>query len=62
MSTLANSDWQQRQHAAVATMPIPDQLEETALRELMRNLRDTLLVLGLQLIFRATMVLRRWNY
>jgi hypothetical protein len=25
-------------------------------------MRDTLLVLGLQLVFRATLVLRRWNY
>jgi len=25
-------------------------------------IRDTLLVLGLQLVFRATLIMRRWNY
>jgi hypothetical protein len=62
MSALASNGWQRRQHAAVATMPIPDHLEGTALRDLMRNLRDTLLVLSLQVVFRATLALRRWNY
>jgi hypothetical protein len=62
MSALAHNGWQRRQDAAVATMPIPDESEDTALRHLMRNFRDTLLVLSLQIVFRATMALRRWNY
>ena len=62
MSTFANRGWETPRGAAVAAMPIPVQWEETALREHMRNLRDTLLVLGLQIVFRATMMLRRWNY
>jgi hypothetical protein len=62
MSALANNTWQRSHDAAVATMPIPDQSEDTALRDRMRNLRDTLLVLGLQIVFRATLALRRWNY
>jgi hypothetical protein len=26
------------------------------------NLRDTILVVGVQVVFRATLFLRRWNY
>jgi hypothetical protein len=33
-----------------------------ALRERMLILRDTILVVALQLVFRATLALRRWNY
>ena len=43
-------------------MPFPENAKETAMRERMSALRDTLLVLGLQLVFRATLVMRRWNY
>jgi hypothetical protein len=28
----------------------------------MNAVRDTLLVLGLQVVFRVTLMLRRWNY
>ncbi len=43
-------------------MPFPGNAKETAMRERMSALRDTLLVLGLQLVFRATLIMRRWNY
>jgi len=43
-------------------MPFPENAKGTAMRERMSALRDTLLVLGLQLVFRATLVMRRWNY
>ena len=43
-------------------MPFPEHAKETAMHERMSALRDTLLVLGLQLVFRATLVMRRWNY
>lgn len=62
MSALANSGWESRGDARVDAMPFPDGSEEMALRERMRNFRDTILVLGLQIIFRATLALRRWNY
>ena len=62
MSALANSGWDSRGDASVEAMPLPEVAKEMALRERMLNLRDTILVLGLQLVFRATMALRRWNY
>jgi hypothetical protein len=43
-------------------MPFPESTEETALRERMLIMRDIILVLALQLVFRATMALRRWNH
>jgi len=36
--------------------------EDVAMREKLTLVRDTLIVLGLQLVFRAVMLLRRWNY
>jgi hypothetical protein len=62
MSVLANSGWESRNTATVATMPIPEASEEKALSKRIRIIRDTILVLGIQIVFRATMVLRRWNY
>jgi hypothetical protein len=62
MSALANSGWESRRGATVAAMLFPVEWKETALRGRMMILRDTILVLGLQLVFRATLALRRWNY
>jgi hypothetical protein len=62
MSALANSGWEARGDASVEAMSFPEGSKEMALRERMRIFRDILLVLGLQIVFRATMALRRWNY
>jgi hypothetical protein len=62
MSAVANSGWESQGDATVEGMPFPEQLKGTALGERMLSLRDTILVLGLQLVFRATLALRRWNY
>ncbi len=32
------------------------------MRESLVYLRDTLIVLAIQLVFRATLAMRRWNY
>jgi hypothetical protein len=61
MSALANSGWESQNDTTVGAMPFPESTEETGLRERMLILRDTILVLALQLVFRATMALRRWN-
>jgi len=62
MSALANSGWEARGDASAEAMSFPEGSKEMALRERMRKFRDILLVLGLQIVFRATMALRRWNY
>jgi len=62
MCALASSGWESSGDASAEAMPFPEGSKEMALRERMLILRDTILVLALQLVFRATMVLRRWNY
>jgi len=62
MSVLANSGWESQGNAPVQSMPFPEGSKEMALRERMRIFRDTIFVLALQLVFRATLALRRWNY
>jgi len=50
----------------LSVMKLPTALaarfEDVVMREKMALVRDTLIVLGLQLVFRAVMQLRRWNY
>lgn len=43
-------------------MALPGSWEDSNMRARMETLRDTILVVALQIIFRATLVLRRWNY
>jgi len=62
MSALANSGLESRSDASVEVMPFPEGLKEMALRERMLILRDTILIVALQLVFRATLALRRWKY
>jgi hypothetical protein len=62
MSALAKGGWDSRSSATIATMPIPEATEEMALSNRIRIIRDTIFVLGIQIVFRATMALRRWNY
>ena len=65
MSALASSGWEsQRQEVRAMTRAIPasENSEARAIRERISIVRDTLLVLALQLVFRATLIMRRWNY
>jgi len=39
----------------------PSASEEALMREKLEALRDVLIALGLQLVFRATLLLRSWN-
>lgn len=62
MSALANGSWESKSSSAVAQMPFREAAEGRGLSNQIRIIRDTILVLGIQIVFRATMVLRRWNY
>jgi hypothetical protein len=55
------SSWNRNAEAIALAMPFP-QDEVVAMRARLEALRDTLIVLGLQIVFRAAMLLRRWNY
>jgi hypothetical protein len=64
MSALTSMGWKPaaRTAAAVHATPFPDSAEVSRVRRSIVALRDTLIVLAIQLVFRATLVMRRWNY
>jgi hypothetical protein len=64
MSSIASNGWNSHSNTSstARAMALPKDTDEPAIRNRLSNLRDTLLVLGLQIVFRATLILRRWNY
>ena len=60
MSALASNGFTPESDASVMTLP--SSREDKNMRARFETLRDTVLVVALQMIFRATLVLRRWNY
>jgi hypothetical protein len=64
MSALTSMGWKPatRTAAAVHAMPFPDSAEVSRMRRSVFALRDILIVLAIQLVFRATLLMRRWNY
>jgi hypothetical protein len=62
MSSLASNSWNQHRQATVSATSMHGNAGNTAVSTRISVVRDTLLVLGLQLVFRATLILRRWNY
>jgi hypothetical protein len=65
MSTLTNTSWKSPSSTASATahaLPFPDASEVSVLRRSASAFRDTMIVMAIQLVFRATLALRRWNY
>lgn len=61
MALVALSDWGPRNCCLVA-LPDAATAEEAPMREKLAAIRDTMIVLSLQLVFRTVMLLRRWNY
>jgi hypothetical protein len=62
MSALAQGGWEGCSRASKGALAARESLEEVAMRERLIAVRDTLLVLGLQIVFRVALMLRRWNY
>lgn len=50
------------QDGSMTRLPDACAFEDPAMREKLFAIRDTLIVLSLQLVFRAAMFARRWNY
>ena len=61
MNALARTNWRPHRTVAVA-IPYSAGFEGFFMRERLAAIRDTLIVLGLQIVFRATMFLRHLNY
>lgn len=62
MTAIAGPDWKVQNDGLRAQLSRPSALDAAAMREKLVAVRDTMIVLGLQLVFRAFMMLRRWNY
>jgi hypothetical protein len=65
MSTLTSTVWKSHSRTATATaeaLPFPDTSEVSVMREKAIAFRDTMIVIALQLVFRASLAMRRWNY
>jgi hypothetical protein len=61
MSWLASTAWNANRRAA-ANMPFPAISEENLMRAKLVAIRDTVIVLALQLVFRTTRLMRNLNY
>jgi hypothetical protein len=42
--------------------PIAPECKDASMREKFEVLRDTMVALGMQVVFRVTILLRRWSY
>jgi hypothetical protein len=65
MSTLTSTVWKAHSRTATAMAQVlhfPDTSEVSVMREKAIAFRDTLIVIALQLLFRASLAMRRWNY
>jgi hypothetical protein len=62
MSALTNNSLAPETEAIASVRIFPGPSEDMHMLALLANLRDTILVVGVQVVFRATLFLRRWNY
>ncbi|HXZ13222.1 MAG TPA: hypothetical protein VEG64_12610 [Candidatus Sulfotelmatobacter sp.] len=62
MSALADRSWPTQPAANRAAARRPQPPEKMTFRRRIDAIRDTLIVLGIQIVFRAMLALRRWNY
>jgi hypothetical protein len=61
MSAIAGSSWSVRTDGPGPRLPRAPVVEESAMREKLAAIRDTMIVLSMQLVFRAITMLRRWR-
>ncbi|MGA9884216.1 MAG: hypothetical protein WBQ34_10900 [Candidatus Acidiferrales bacterium] len=62
MSEIAIGNGQLVSSVRAGAAPITSASEVAMMREKLAVLRDVMISLGMQLVFRATILLRRWNY
>jgi hypothetical protein len=62
MSALANDNLAAESEAMAIAQPFSGSSEDMHMSARLAALRDTILVVGVQMVFRATLFLRRWNY
>ena len=65
MSSLTNTSWKLQSSTASPTahaLPFPGASEASVMRQRAMAFRDTMIVIAIQMVFRATLAMRRWNY
>jgi hypothetical protein len=62
MSAPARADWNSNPAITTTEMSFPAEAQEVAMRERVNVVRDTMIVLGIQIVFRAMLLLRRLNF
>jgi hypothetical protein len=62
VSALTGNDWNVNQGGAAAEMSTLAARKPVTMRQRVAAVRDTLIVLGMQIVFRVTMFLRHLNY
>jgi hypothetical protein len=62
MSAFARTNWERNRNALAAEMPIDEGSGAVSMRERFLVVRDTLIVLAMQLTFRVSTLLRHFNY
>ncbi|MGA7920167.1 MAG: hypothetical protein WCA38_10885 [Candidatus Acidiferrales bacterium] len=65
MAALTNMSWNSGHRMAntiPSTVNAPDLRHESGMRQAIVAVRDTMIVLAIQLVFRAALIMRRWNY
>jgi hypothetical protein len=62
MSALTDDGMAAQSDEMASVLPFTGASEEMHMSARLAALRDTILVVGVQMVFRATLFLRRWNY
>jgi hypothetical protein len=67
MSAMTSTFWKSHRRtasvsASAQALPFPDASEVSDMRQTAIALRDTMIVMAIQLVFRASLAMRRWNY
>jgi hypothetical protein len=62
MSAIAGQSWNLQKGGLAPRLPQAPVVKESLMAEKIAAIRDTMIVLGLQLVFRTFTLLRRWNY
>jgi hypothetical protein len=62
MSALTNESMAVESEEMASALPYASSSEEMHMSARLAAIRDTILVVGVQMVFRATLFLRRWNY
>lgn len=57
-----SSSWDRSQRAVATAVALPALGTGSAFREMVVVARETMMVLMIQIAFRATLMMRRWNY